>query len=177
MVWALAAVYIVLAAEAAHIGALVKRYHRVLARTVTLLTARDQLLTGLAAQLSKPVTFLARARAIDILGHVRERVVADIALAVTLLDATDFLLDYLKEVTLTLCALVTTGALETPLDVAALALVILQVVAIDALSAAKVAALALHAVSELLARLDLSVPVKVESKGLFNAARLAKLGD
>ena len=61
MIWALATVYIVLAAEAAHIGALVERYHRVLTRTVALLTAWDQLLAGLAAQLSQPVTFLARA--------------------------------------------------------------------------------------------------------------------
>lgn len=81
---------------------------------------------------------------------MREGVVTDVALAVTLLDATDFLLDYLKEVTLTLSALVTTGALETPLDVAAFAFVILQVVAIDALSASKIAALALNTVSELL---------------------------
>ena len=108
---------------------------------------------------------------------MREGVVTDVALAITLLDATDFLLDYLKEVTLTLCALVTTGALETSLDVAAFALVILQVVAIDALSAAKVAALTLNAVSELLTRLYLPVPVEVESKCLFDAARLAKLGD
>lgn len=84
------------------------------------------------------------------MGHVREGVVTDVALAVTLLDATDFLLDYLKEVTLTLSALVTTGAFETPLDVAAFAFVILQVVAIDALSASKIAALALNTVSELL---------------------------
>lgn len=125
MIWALAAVYIVLAAEAANISALIERYHRVLTRTVALLTAWNQLFTGLATQLSQPVTFLARARAIDILGHVRERVVTNVALAVTLLDTTDFLLNNLKEVTLTLSALVTTGALETPLDVAALALIVL----------------------------------------------------
>lgn len=59
MIWALAAVYIILTAEAAHIGALVERYHRVLTSAVALLTAWNQLFTGLATQLSQPVTFLA----------------------------------------------------------------------------------------------------------------------
>ena len=53
-----------------------------------------------------------------------EGVVTDVALAVTLLDAADFFLHNLEEVTFAFSALVATGALETSLDVAALALVV-----------------------------------------------------
>jgi len=64
-----------------------------------------------------------------------------------LLDATDLLLDHLQKVALALCALVATRALQAALNVAALALVILKVVTLDALSAAEVAAGTLNTIA------------------------------
>ena len=108
---------------------------------------------------------------------MREGVIAEDALAVTLLDATHLFLHDLEEVTLALRALIAAGALEAALDIAFVALVVLEVVTIQALCAALIATGTLHAILQIFAALDLPVPVEVEAEGLLDAARFAEVGD
>ena len=75
-------------------------------RAVALLAARDQFFTLLAPELCQPVAVFTGARSISILRHEWERIISNITLAVSLLDAADLLLDNLQKVAFALCALV-----------------------------------------------------------------------
>jgi len=129
------------------------------------------LFTLLTAEIGEPVALLARAGAISVLDHVRERVVADVALAVALLDAPQCLLNDLQEVTGALCALIPTRAFGAPLDVALHANIVFQEIAVDALGATVATAGARNAVRKFLATLDLVVLVKEVAMGLFDTTR------
>ena len=106
MVRALSAIHVVLAAEAANVCALIQWYHRVLTGAVALLAAWDELFACLAAKLSQPVALVTSTGAVAILSHVRERIIAEDAFAVALLDTSNLFLHDLQEITLALGALV-----------------------------------------------------------------------
>ena len=81
MVWALAAVDVVLAGVATDVCAFVQRYTCVRRCPIALFAARDELITGLASEFSEPIPVITLAGAVPIDRHVREDTILDITLA------------------------------------------------------------------------------------------------
>ena len=106
-----------------------------------------------------------------------ERVVSNVALAVAFFDASDCLLDDLKEIAFALGALVLRGTFGATLDGTLHAHVVLEVESIDTLRATEVATGALYAIGKQLTALNLVVLVEVEPEGLLDAAGPLKLVD
>ena len=81
MVWALAAVDVVLAGVATDVCAFVQRYSCVRRCPIALFAAGDELITCLASELSEPIPVFTLARAVPINRHVREDTILDITFA------------------------------------------------------------------------------------------------
>lgn len=101
---------------------------------------------------------------------MRERVVANIAFAVSLVDVFHLLLNDLQEVTCALGTLIATRTLGAPFNIALDASVVFQEIAVDAFCTAIVSTGTLDAVGELLAALNLVVLVEEVAKSLLDTA-------
>ena len=81
MIWALAAVDVVLAGVATDVCAFVKRYSCIRRCPIALFAAGDELITCLASKFSEPVPVVTLAGAVPINRHVREDTILDITFA------------------------------------------------------------------------------------------------